>query len=94
MTSQVGFDASNDNLYYAWSTSRTAAVANIDDGSNVGLTGRYLFRVDGTTVDDYSASSVGKPDVSCSRRQLFTSVRRRLQPTTSAVCVCKTAVFG
>ena len=57
---QVGFDASNDNLYYAWSTSRTAAVANIDDGSNVGLTGRYLFRVDGTTVDDYSASSVGK----------------------------------
>jgi len=42
---QVGFDASDGVNYYALPGSRTTAIADVELGSNVGFTGRYVFKI-------------------------------------------------
>lgn len=46
---QIGF-SSGSILFFMLPAARSPAVVNIDDGSNVGIPGLYVFRVDTTLV--------------------------------------------
>ena len=47
---QAGFNAGDDERFFSINGSRTAAILDIDMTSNIGVPGKYLFRVDGTTI--------------------------------------------
>jgi len=48
--SQIGFDAGNGVAYYMLPGSGTHSVLNLAKSSNVGLNGRWIFRIDGINV--------------------------------------------
>ena len=48
MFSQIGFDAGDGNAYYTVPWSGSDAVLRMTQSSNVGIAGRWVFRVDGT----------------------------------------------
>ncbi|XP_052091067.1 protein mesh-like isoform X1 [Mytilus californianus] len=48
---QVGFDAGDGINYFAVNASRTADIINIPRMSNVDIPGKYIFRVDSTTIE-------------------------------------------
>ncbi|CAG2215760.1 unnamed protein product [Mytilus edulis] len=47
----VGFDAGDGINYFAVNASRTADIINIPQMSNVDIPGKYIFRVDSTTIE-------------------------------------------
>ncbi|XP_038045492.1 uncharacterized protein LOC119720051 isoform X2 [Patiria miniata] len=48
---QVGFDAGDGVNFYLISEARTADIVNIDERSNIGIRGRWLFRIDQSSVE-------------------------------------------
>ncbi|XP_076091868.1 protein mesh-like isoform X1 [Mytilus galloprovincialis] len=48
---QVGFDAGDGINYFAVNASRTADIINIPQMSNVDIPGKYIFRVDSTSIE-------------------------------------------
>jgi len=55
---QVGFNRGDDVLYYEHPFSVTSSVLHINSHTNVGVTGRWLYRVDGNAdVPDSSENS-------------------------------------
>ena len=47
---QVGFNAGDNTRYNVINSSRTSAIIRVDEGSNVGKIGLYMFQVDGSSV--------------------------------------------
>jgi Nidogen-like len=47
---QVGFNAGDAKVYYNLPGSNTKGVLNLTNSSNVGVNGRWLFRVDGNNI--------------------------------------------
>ena len=54
MLSQVGFNAGDGVNYFSVPDSRTPEIGNIKFTSNVGTTGRWIFRIDQATIVDNS----------------------------------------
>lgn len=48
---QVGFDSGDGTNYYAAPGSQTVAIKNMRQRSNFGTPGRWLFKLDGATVE-------------------------------------------
>ncbi|CAC5415650.1 Protein eyes shut homolog,Fibropellin-3,Protein crumbs homolog 2,Protein crumbs homolog 1,Neurogenic locus Notch protein,Neurogenic locus notch homolog protein 3,Alpha-tectorin,Delta and Notch-like epidermal growth factor-related receptor,Neurogenic locus notch homolog protein 4,Delta-like protein C,Fibropellin-1,Neurogenic locus notch homolog protein 2,Protein crumbs,Protein jagged-1b,Protein jagged-2,Sushi, von Willebrand factor type A, EGF and pentraxin domain-containing protein 1,Neurogenic locus notch len=48
---QVGFDAGDGEHYYAVQGSRTSDIINVPQKSNIGIAGKFIFRVDMVTVE-------------------------------------------
>ena len=49
---QVGFDAGDQKNFYEVEGARTDAVINMTKTSNVGVPGRWIFRIDSTSIID------------------------------------------
>ena len=47
---QVGFNAGDGVRHYTVSGSRTSSIVNIETTSNIGVAGKYIFRVDDATI--------------------------------------------
>ena len=60
MLSQVGFNAGDGINYFSVPDSRTPEIGNIEFTSNVGTTGRWIFRIDQATIVDSSCQAVNK----------------------------------
>ncbi|XP_038073810.1 sushi domain-containing protein 2-like isoform X2 [Patiria miniata] len=56
---QVGFNAGDGFTFYAVPESRTDAIVDIDQDSNVGTIGRFLFRIDSSDIVDSGCNSEG-----------------------------------
>ncbi|XP_022088953.1 sushi domain-containing protein 2-like [Acanthaster planci] len=56
---QVGFNAGDGFTFYAVPKSRTDEIVDIDEDSNVGTTGRFLFRIDSGDIVDSGCNSEG-----------------------------------
>ena len=48
---KVGFDAGDGTNFYSFPTAFTADIINIGRSTNSGVTGRYVFRIDGQVID-------------------------------------------
>lgn len=57
---QVGFHSGTDGQYYLLDHSGTDAIINITLGSNVDVAGKYIFRIDGETIDDLHCAASGE----------------------------------
>ena len=57
----MGFNAGDGVNYFAVPDSRTPEIGNIQNTSNVGTTGRWIFRIDQSSIVDNSclASNIG-----------------------------------
>ena len=54
---QVGFNFGEETLRsYSFPTSRTPAIANIEEDSNTGSPGQYVYRVDSTVIRNVRSS--------------------------------------
>ena len=60
---KVGFDAGDGENYYNVPGSRTDDIVNIDDQSNVGQPGRFIFRIDNNTIQTIICNENGNLDV-------------------------------
>jgi Nidogen-like len=47
---KVGFDAGDGKVFYTLPGFMTSGVLNLASSSNVGLNGRWMFRVDGKNI--------------------------------------------
>ncbi len=47
---QAGFDAGNGRIFYTLPGARTDSILQLSQSSNVGVRGRWMFRVDGPNV--------------------------------------------
>ena len=47
---QVGFNAGDGRRYFSVPGSRTASIVNVETTTNVGLRGRWVFRIDQASV--------------------------------------------
>ena len=54
---QVGFNAGDGVVYYAVPWSRTPEIVGVGGLSNVGTTGRWIFRIDSAVIDAGGCSS-------------------------------------
>lgn len=57
---QAGFNAGDGENYYSIEGAQTAAVVNFTLTSNVGIPGKWVFRVDGKSVEDVKCHHAGK----------------------------------
>ena len=48
---QVGFDAGDGENFFALPSSRTPEIIDINEGSNVELPGRWIFRIDEQNIE-------------------------------------------
>jgi hypothetical protein len=53
---QVGFNAGDGVHYYVLPGSQTEAVANLISNSNVGIPGKWVFKVSGSTIESGGCS--------------------------------------
>lgn len=51
MHAQAGFDAGDGVRHFTINGSRTSSIVDIETTSNIGVPGKYVFRVDDTTID-------------------------------------------
>ncbi|XP_038073805.1 sushi domain-containing protein 2-like [Patiria miniata] len=56
---QVGFNAGDGFTFYAVPESRTNAIVDIDQDSNIGTRGRFLFRIDSSDIVDSGCNTAG-----------------------------------
>jgi hypothetical protein len=54
---QVGFNAGDRVHHYVLPGSQTEAVANLGSFSNVGIPGKWMFKVSGTTIESGGCSA-------------------------------------
>ncbi|KAK2188587.1 hypothetical protein NP493_128g05111 [Ridgeia piscesae] len=60
---QVGFNAGDGIVYQSVPGSRTAAIVNIETTTNVGLPGRWVFRIDDSTVKFGGCNTAGTLEI-------------------------------
>ncbi|XP_022088983.1 protein mesh-like [Acanthaster planci] len=60
---QVGFNAGDGFNFYAVPESRTGTIVDIDQDSNIGTTGRFLFRIDSSNIIDTGCITEGSVTV-------------------------------
>ena len=69
---QAGFNAGDGMRHFTVEGSQTPAIVNIETTSNIGVPGKYLFRVDDTTVatppPTNPISSSGRPIAYCAHK--------------------------
>ena len=53
---QVGFNAGDGVRYFSVPGSRTASIVDVETTTNVGLRGRWMFRIDDVSVEDPGSS--------------------------------------
>lgn len=58
LNAQVGFDSGDGVAFYTHPYSKTAKVLNLATSSNVGLNGRWMFRVDGINIIPANTASL------------------------------------
>ncbi|XP_022089140.1 sushi domain-containing protein 2-like isoform X2 [Acanthaster planci] len=56
---QVGFNAGDGFTFYVVPESRTNAIVDIDEDSNIGFRGRFLFRIDSSEIVNSGCNSGG-----------------------------------
>ncbi|XP_030847139.1 sushi, nidogen and EGF-like domain-containing protein 1 [Strongylocentrotus purpuratus] len=56
---QVGFNAGDGVNYYSVPGSRTAAVVDIETTSNIGVSGRWVFRTDNSNIKGLASTTSG-----------------------------------
>ena len=49
---QVGFNAGDGERYFSVPGSRTDSIVDVETTTNVGLRGRWMFRIDDVSVED------------------------------------------
>ena len=47
---QVGFDAGDKQNFFSFPDSQTPAIIDVNNSSNVGVTGRWIFRIDQRSI--------------------------------------------
>ncbi|XP_071476500.1 uncharacterized protein [Diadema antillarum] len=64
---QVGFNAGDGVRYYSVPGSRTDDIVDVEEASNVNVTGRYVFRTDSSQIIDIAnpPSDMESPNISC-----------------------------
>ncbi|XP_071480508.1 uncharacterized protein [Diadema antillarum] len=64
---QVGFNAGDGVRYYSVPGSRTDDIVDVEEASNVNVTGRYVFRTDSSQIIDIAnpPSDLESPNISC-----------------------------
>ncbi|GCC20590.1 hypothetical protein chiPu_0019153 [Chiloscyllium punctatum] len=55
---QAGFNGGDNNHFFSLPTSRTSEMMNIEETSNVNFPGRWIFRIDGDTIDPSNGCSL------------------------------------
>ncbi|XP_041030218.1 alpha-tectorin [Carcharodon carcharias] len=55
---QAGFNGGDTSHFFSLPTSRTSEMMNIEETSNVNFPGRWIFRIDGETIDPSSGCSL------------------------------------
>lgn len=63
---QVGFNAGDNVNYFAVSSSRTSAIVDIETTSNVGVAGKWMFRVDKNDIQGTKCDYSGRADLTVS----------------------------
>ena len=56
---QVGFNAGDGERYFSVPGSRTASIVDVETTSNVGLAGRWMFRIDDVSVEAGGCNTEG-----------------------------------
>ncbi|XP_043532334.1 alpha-tectorin [Chiloscyllium plagiosum] len=55
---QAGFNGGDNSHFFSLPTSRTSEMMNIEETSNVNFPGRWIFRIDGDTIDPSNGCSL------------------------------------
>ena len=56
---KVGFNAGDGVRYFSVPGSRTASIVDVETTSNVGLAGRWVFRIDDVSVEAGGCNTEG-----------------------------------
>ena len=59
-TLQAGFNAGDGERYFSIPGSRTADIVDVEHTTNVGLQGRWVFRVDDNSITSGGCNTAGK----------------------------------
>lgn len=60
LSSQAGFNAGDGKRYFNIPSSRTADVVNVEETTNVGYPGRWVFRIDDAHVEVGGCNNSGE----------------------------------
>ncbi len=63
LSSQAGFNAGDGKRYFNIPGSRTADIVNVEETTNVGFPGRWVFRIDDANVEVGGCNNSGKRSV-------------------------------
>jgi hypothetical protein len=56
---QVGFNAGDGKVYFAVNASRTRNIVNISQMSNIGIPGKFSFRIDDEEIGNGGCNTEG-----------------------------------